>query len=177
MIDDNFLKYYWLEKDYFPEIREFFFKEHYLKPEQFFAIVFWKSVRPRKLIKDGLRANGKSLDESVKQLTQKIFNEKNNSKKLQILLDNNKGFKVSMASAILTVLYPEDFTIYDYRVWNQVKNTMDQKEISNKKDVINLYWKFVKLVKEHTNNFTLRDGDRNLWGKSWHYDLQKFISD
>ncbi|NCS99929.1 hypothetical protein GW765_03025 [Candidatus Parcubacteria bacterium] len=61
MSEINYLKYYWLEKDFFPEIYKYFHKEGILTSEQFFSIITWKSIRPRKRIKQGLLATGKSL--------------------------------------------------------------------------------------------------------------------
>ncbi len=165
------IKYYWLEKEFFPEVHTFFRKEHYLTPEQFFSIIFWKSIRPRKKIKDGLIAKGDSLTEAVRKLTKEIFEADTDEKRLSILL-NRKGFKLAMASALLTVLYPNNFTVYDYRVRGQLR---EQKDISYRKNVVKLYFEFVELVKKSNLGLSLRDCDRNLWAKSWYEDLQNFL--
>lgn len=182
MPDNSYLKYYWLEKDFFPEIHEFFHNRHrhYLTPEHFFAIIFWKSIRPRELIKDGLWTTNKLLNAPVKKLTNEIFKAKD-KEKLSILL-KRRGFDVAMASAVLTVLYPKRFTIYDYRVWNQVKKDGDPKNISRTKKGQKLYFdQYIKRVLEkgrqiaNSQNLSLRDCDRLLWAKSWHKELKNFL--
>ena len=118
----DYLKYYWLEKDFFPEVYSFFHDKRYLTPEHLFSIVIWKSIRPQERIKKGLLASGNPLDEAVCALTKRIYEAQTKKEKLQILIgdgkknNNQEGFRLAMASAILTVLYPEDFTIYDFRV-------------------------------------------------------------
>lgn len=170
MSHNSYIKYYWLEREFFPEIHEFFHKEHYLTPEQFFSIIFWKSIRPRKKIKNGLLKTGDSLTEAVRKLTKEIFDADTREEKLEVVF-KRRGFKLAMASALLAVLYPDDFTVYDYRVRDQLK----YEDISSRKKVVKLYFEFVELVKKSSPGFSLRDCDRNLWAKSWHEDLQKFF--
>ncbi len=43
------------------------------------------------------------------------------NKELMSCLIEDWGFRLPMASAILTVLYPEEFTVYDVRVCNEVE--------------------------------------------------------
>lgn len=106
----------------------------------------------------------------VKHLTNKIYKAKTNEEKLNTLL-HVKGIGLAMASAILTVLYPNDFTIFDYRVWGQVKKSSEPREINSARQ----YFGFVKRIKGLEANLSLRDTDRNMWGKSWYEDMQKFL--
>jgi len=57
------------------------------------------------------------LDQAVKSLTGDIHQAADHESRLKILLDV-EGIGLPMASAILAVLYPDDFTVYDTRVCN-----------------------------------------------------------
>ena len=187
----NYLKYYWLEKDFFPEIYNFFHKEKCLTSEHFFSIITWKSIRPRERIKRGLLVNGESLDEAVRVLTKRIYEAPSKEEKLGVLIGdgNNKkqvGFRLAMASAILAVLYPRDFTVYDFRVRSQLVNpkndTLEYPDITGYKKVIKKYlYEYIPQVLQEGRSLaknpklSLRDCDRFLWAKDWHEDLQEFI--
>jgi hypothetical protein len=60
-------------------------------------------------------AGNRSLDEIVSSLTTSLYDAGNSEQRMKILVEK-WGFALPMATAILTVLWPEDFTIYDYRV-------------------------------------------------------------
>lgn len=187
----NYIKYYWLEGEYLgKEVFSHFEINHYLTPEQFFSILFWKSKRP---IKKWVRPH--LSNETVKSLTGEIHSTPTRSsgdekEKLDVLL-NQKGFGIAMASAVLSTLYPADFTVYDYRAREQLnkdcfkqyrkegKPLRDISTVSNNKIIKNLYWEFVEIVKKiaEDKKLSLRDCDRYLWGKSWYEDLEKFLKD
>ncbi len=173
---NSYIKFYWLETEFFPEIRKFFHKEHYLKPEHFFSIIIWKRNASKTTIKRGLLANGLSLDTAVRNLTEEIFRA-NKKEKLNILLQR-EGLQLAIASALLTVLYPNDFTVYDVRVRRQL-NYPDVTYIEdNMERYFNEYLpQVLKRGRKITQNpsLSLRDCDRVLWAKSWYEDLQKFL--
>src|SRR3989338_6236150 len=179
----DYLKYYWLENYLEKKVRPAFVKNHFLTAEQFFAIIFWKSKRPAKRIRAGF------LNAVVKDLIEAIHGEEDGNAKLDILLDKD-GFDIAMASAVLTILYPKIFTVYDYRVRDQLnkqieklnkgsktklENVKDLGTVSNRQEKKKLYWEYVKLVRDTDSKLSLRDCDRALWGKSWYEDLQDFI--
>ncbi len=176
MPNNSYIKFYWLETEFFPEIYKFFHKEHYLIPEHFFSIIIWKRNASKTIIKRGLLTGGLSLDTAIQNLTEEIF-KANKKEKLNILL-KRKGFQLAIASALLTVLYPDDFTIYDIRVRGQ----LNYPDITYTEDNVEKYFneylpQVLKRGREITQNPTLslRDCDRVLWAKSWYEDLQKFL--
>lgn len=188
----DYLKYYWLEKSFFPEVYNFFHKKGYITPEHFFSIVVWKSIRPRKLIKHGLLRNGKTINNTVHNLSKKIFKANSKEERLEILIGNGRknkkqnGFQLAMASAILTVLYPKDFTVYDFRVRSQLidqeKKVNKYTDITGSQKVVEKYFhqyipQVLKLGRKISRNkqLSLRDCDRLLWAKSWHEDLEDFL--
>jgi hypothetical protein len=85
-------------------------------------------------------------------------------------------FRLPMASAILSILYPEQFTIYDVRVCGTLGNFHN---LGNLVDFDKLwcgYLNFKAAVKDATpSELNLRDRDRYLWGKSFYEQLKKDI--
>lgn len=71
-----------------------------------------------------------NLDDAVKNLTEKISKAPDNKKKLRLLVVD-WGFQLPMASAILTVLYPNDFTVYDVRVCDELNEFHGLKHMIN----------------------------------------------
>lgn len=167
----NCLKYYYLEDYLFEEVRNNFQKRGYLTPEEFFCIIIWKANRAKSKIKTKILRGGINLEQSVKKLTNEISKASNCREKLEILLEN-WNFNLPMATAILTVLYPKDFTVYDVRVREQ----LSIKDFSGRKNQIEKYFsEFLPMVKEKVKGKNLRDKDRYLWGKSFYEDLISFL--
>jgi hypothetical protein len=182
----DYLKYYFLEDYLLGEVRyNFCERKGVLLPEEFFSIVIWKANRAKtkmkdKFLVDGEIVGGEKLKDKVEKLTKLIYEEKDNYKKLDILL--SWGFRLPMATAILTILYPEEFTVYDVRVREQLSKHFGQpdisKDISYRKNVIDLYFKdFLPKVNQiaEEKGLSLRDADRYLFGKSFYEDLMKLI--
>ncbi|MCX6723676.1 MAG: hypothetical protein NT155_00700 [Candidatus Staskawiczbacteria bacterium] len=161
----DYRKYYFLE-GYLEEVRNNF-KRGYLTPEEFFCIVIWKANRAKTKIKKRLLLKN-NLKDAVKELTRDIFKEKGIDK-LTILL-NKWGFMLPMATAILTVLYPEEFSVYDIRVREQLGS-------ENVYSANKYFSEFLPKVKQTAKdkNLSLRDADRYLWGKSFYESLEVFL--
>ncbi len=167
----NYSKYYHLENYLFKEVKENFQKRGYLKPEEFFCIVIWKANRAKGRIKGKLLKRRGGLEQSIKKLTSEIFKVPKNRERLKILLDGWK-FNLPMATAILTVLYPKDFTIYDIRV----RKELGIDDFAGRKNQIERYFsEFLPRVKEKAKGESLRDKDCYLWGKSFYEDLATFL--
>lgn len=144
----------------------------YLTPEEFFCIVIWKSNRAKSKIKNLLLKSG-SLGIAIKKLTKQIHDENTKEEKLKILIEKWK-FRLPMASAILTVLYPNDFSVYDYRVIEQ----LGINDFRDRKNQIERYFsEFLPKVWEYIEGKDLRDKDKYLWGKSFYNSLLKFLKE
>ena len=67
--------------------------------------------------------NYETNDEAaIQKITKQILKEKNESNQIKLLLKGNswgrlKGVQIPVASAILTVIYPEKYCIIDFRAW------------------------------------------------------------
>ena len=175
----SFLKYYWLEQYLEEEVRPFFQKNGYLTAEQFFAIVIWKRNASKTRVKRGL--GGSNLDSKIKKITSDVFREPNDKERLEILV-GIRGIGIAIASAILTILYPERFTVYDFRVLEEINKhskTEEIRKIENlpKQRQPEAYLRYLARVKDFAkaHKLSLRNCDRVLWARSWHEDLQDFL--
>jgi hypothetical protein len=78
-----------------------------------------------------------------------------------------------MASAVLTVLYPDKFTIYDRRVC-AVLGLKIKDWSSFSEDCWREYEHYRQAVRDKTPlDLSLRDKDRFLWGKSLRQDAER----
>lgn len=83
---------------------------------------------------------------------------------------------LSMATAVLTVLYPEEFTAYDSRVCESLKAFQNLRNLKYSEKLWKGYQDFKREVRDATpDHLRLRDKDRYLWGKSWYEQLRKDI--
>ena len=85
----------------------------------------------------------------------------------------NYKFRIATASAILSVLYPNDFSVYDYRVCEILNDFSDISHLTNFDNIWNHYSKYLKVINETVpskNNF--REKDKSLWGQSFYNQLQ-----
>ena len=170
----DYSKYYYLENYIFDEVSKKYRKNGYLILSTFFFI--WKANRSKsKIAKRLLAKNYNDMSEAIKILTQSIHQANNNRERLKILI-SDWNFRLPMASAILTALYPKDFTIYDIRVCEIIG---DFKDIQNKTKFESIwegYQKYIEAVKNAVSiDNSLRGKDRFLWGKSFHDQLIKDI--
>jgi hypothetical protein len=167
----NYLKYYDLEEYLFTDVKNAFDSRGHLTHEEFFSIVIWKANRAKTAIKRKLAKRGKSLAVVVQDLSSQINKAASDEERLRIFLDD-WHFGLPMATAILTVLYPDRFTVYDVRVRGQ----LGIPDFAGLKNQIELYFKgYLPKVAAMPEARTLRDKDRYLWGKSAHDDLLAFL--
>jgi hypothetical protein len=165
----NYKKYYNLENYLFQEVGSRFRHAGTLSVEDFFCIVIWKANRAKTKIKKKLSKNT-TLAKSVKNIANDLFQTRDASEKLNIL-KGTWGFSLPMATAILTVLYPEEFTVYDYRVREQ----LGLRKIYGVKRYLKYFLPKVRDYAEIHSGGNLREADKQLWGKSVYESLLKLI--
>ena len=117
----NFTQYYDLERYLFTEVTARFQRNGTLNAFDFFCIVIWKANRAKSKIASRLLAknNHGDLREAVSELIQAIRQAETAEKRLRVLIVEWK-LRLPMASAILSVFYPAEFTVYDVRVCQQL---------------------------------------------------------
>jgi len=112
----DYTKFYHLERYLLEEVGPRLRSSGDIDPIDLFMIFVWKSNRAKTRVRDNLkrRANG-SFSEATSKIARALSYAKNQKERLGILM-RDWGLRLPMASAILTILYPEDFTVYDVRV-------------------------------------------------------------
>ncbi|MCL4518016.1 MAG: hypothetical protein M1587_02335 [Thaumarchaeota archaeon] len=159
-----YLKYYWLEDYLFNEVSKSFRRRRYLKNEEFFAVVIWKSQRQKTNILRGIQSSGCT----IKSLTSHIRKAKTAKEKIEVLTAI-RGIGLSVASAVLTVCYPRAFTVVDHRA----RTSLERLGISIKGDPSNnikAYFEYIDICKNlsNQNKMSLRNFDRALWAMDFY---------
>jgi hypothetical protein len=167
---DDYLKYYVLEAYLFEDVRQRFHSEGELDAFDLFSIIIWKANRDKSKLAHRLARKAGTLEGAATQFTSALFNAKSSEARL-ILAMKDWGFYLPVASSILAVLWPEEFTVYDTRVCDELVH-----------DKLGDFHKLVNLIPEHVwpgycryreavdravqSVSNLRDKDRYLWGRS-----------
>ena len=146
------------EKKLFEECKEAR-KRGFLTKEEFIKICKWKSPRPTKYYM-------KNSEENIKEITKRAFSLKYEKKKME-LLDSLNGVGVRVASAILTVIYPDKYGIIDVRAWNALRNLGIIKGPEKRKNYFsfNDWYRYLKIIKHiaEKNKTTPRKIDLTLY--------------
>ena len=141
--------------------------------------MIWKANRAKSKIARRLIAKDPhqrtDLEAIVRSLTEQIFKAPDDAARLKLMREA-WGFRLPMASAVLTVFYPETFTVYDVRVCEQIGG---HRHLDHRR-FFTSFWKgyqsYVAAVRSHApDGLTLRDMDRYLWGKSFAEGLRQGI--
>lgn len=167
--------YYSPEANLFSALAKNFAKTGQLDPEAFYLILDWKAARARKKHLHRLAKSAGSFDKAVSQIAIELH-EAAERERLGILMIK-WGFLLPTATAILSVLYPDRFTVYDIRV---CKALGDFDRLGNMKWSEKLwqeYQRFITAVRNATpSGLTLRECDRWLWGRDKRRDLRNELA-
>jgi hypothetical protein len=139
----------------------------------FFCIVIWKANRSKLRIAKRLLLRGHdTLDAAVTQLIAEIRQAATDQERLQVMFEG-WGFSLPMASALLTVFYPQQFTVYDARVCELLPEHAKLGNLSKFDKVWTGYEKFVAAVRDQVpDQPQLRNKDRVLWAMSFRQQLE-----
>jgi hypothetical protein len=158
---------YWLENYLFSKVSARFGQTRTLSTFDFFCIVIWKAKRAKSKVSRRLLDVGFVLPSAVAELTRDVGKFPEPKERLRVLIQKWR-FRLPMASAILTVLYPEEFTVYDARVCETMGDfaSLSPSRV-NFESLWEGYTRFVDRVQTvGLAGLSLRDKDRWLWGKS-----------
>jgi hypothetical protein len=168
----NYAKFYHLEHYLLEEVGPRFRLRGTIDSIDLFMIFVWKANRAKTRVRDKLKGRaGGSFSNAASEIARALSTAKDQKERLAILM-RDWGLRLPMASAILTILYPENFTVYDVRVCKVLRITHRDlrfsdkcwKEYENYKDAV---------CKNTPSNLSLRDKDRFLWGKSFLEDVKR----
>jgi hypothetical protein len=165
--------YYSPETTIFPVIAQHFADTGHLDPIAFYLILDWKSPRARTRHLLRLARISGSFKTAVDGIAADLTAAVGPQQQLEALL-TTWGFRLPTATAILTVLYPGVFTVYDIRVCNTLGKFHQLGNGAWEAASWPEYERFIDAVRETAPpGLSLRDCDRWLWGK----DKQKTLHD
>ena len=166
------LTYYSPETYLFATIGEGFSKTGQLTPEELYLIIDWKAPRARtKHLSRLARNGGGTFTLATQRIAADLYSAVGPEQRLEVLM-TKWDFRLPTASALLSVLYPDMFTVYDVRVCRMIGDFEKLGDRNWSAETWREYQQFKAEVRKHAPpNFTLRDCDRWLWGK----DKQKTL--
>lgn len=172
----DWLDYYDLETFLFSDVHQRFREQGWLDAFDLLSIVIWKANRAKSRIARRLLATSgcSTLDEAARQLTGRIHKAGAARDRLAVLIDE-WGFLLPMASAILSVLYPDEFTVYDDRVCKELKGFKHLGQLTAAQRIWPDYEAYMRRVRASRSELSLRDCDRFLTGRSMGMQLQSDI--
>jgi hypothetical protein len=166
---------YWLESYLFDYVGPRFIETGKIRPDDFFMIVIWKSNRAKMRIRAKLKGQAGDFAAAVASIAKSLHTSESPREKLRVLMAE-WGFRLPMATAILTVLYPRDFSVYDVRVCEQLRNFHGMGHRRFSSELWNDYQAFLAAVDaEVPEELSLRNKDRYLWARSFHDKVLKDI--
>lgn len=173
----DFLVQYDLEKYIFDIVRKEFMEKGFLTAYDFFCIIVWKANRSKTRIAKKLLKHSKldNLDEAVYFLTSGISEIPEPKEKLRHLM-KDWNLKLPTATAILTALYPEEFTVYDVRVCDELNDFHKLNNVVNFENIWSGYLEYKQKIEQAAPaDLSIRDKDRYLLGKSFSKQLRDGI--
>ena len=164
------LRYYDLEAYLLNDVRLRFHAHGFLGAFDFFSIVIWKANRAKTHVARRLLNRDPkhrvTLEPIVRDLTRSLHRARSDEERMRVLLQD-WGFALPMASAILAILWPDAFTVYDVRVCDQLGRFG---QLVNRTK-FESGWEGYRAYREAVRSavpglLALRDADRYLWAKS-----------
>ena len=105
-----------------------------IEPVDLFMIFIWKSNRAKTAVRNNLAKPAKGgFSKATTQIASALSATKDRKDRLAIFMMCDWGLRLPMASAILTILYPEDFTVYDRRVCSMLRIKFKDTPFSEKR--------------------------------------------
>jgi hypothetical protein len=176
----DYRQYYDLEKYLFDTVGPNFRKTGQISRRDFYLILIWKANRAKNYVPKRFSKMGISFKDGVERIAKGLHENEGLKAKLKILM-SDWGFLLPTATAILTVFYPCDFSVYDVRVIKQLRkigaNVTDSLNKLRSAPFSDKLWDgyliYLGAVKAETPaEYSLRDRDRFLWARSFIEEVQ-----
>ncbi len=160
----------------FPALAKSFADNGTLDPLGLYLILDWKASRARTRHHSRLAQIAGSFNAAAHMIAADLRAAATPEQQLELLFKKWK-FKLPTASAILTVLCPDTFTIYDIRVCNTLGAFHQLGGKPWSPDTWHEYQRFVIAVRDAApQGLSLRDCDRWLWGQNKQETLLKELA-
>ena len=165
--DVDYRKYYHLERYLFENVGPGFAETGKVSPTDFYLIIVWKANRAKSRIRKRLDKQKGGFSAAVSTIAERLRATPGARERLEILM-KDWGFRLPMATAILTVLYPTNFSVYDVRVSQQLKDFHKLGQWGFSDRLWKEYQGYLRAVTSAApKKLSLRDKDRYLWGRSF----------
>ncbi len=172
----DYLRYYDLETYLFEDVHRRFHSEKSLDAFDLFSIIIWKANRAKSRLAFRLIRKSGSLEAAARHLTSAVYAAQTDKERLTIMMVDWQ-FYLPMASSILTVLWPETFTVYDTRVCDELGDFHKLKNLTNMEEIWVRYQSYCSPVADAFQGAdSVRNKDRFLWGRSAAEQLLKDIA-
>lgn len=173
----TFEKQYDEETHLFGVVGPRFRREGSLGAYDLFFIVRWKANRAITKVAKSLVAVGRAdLETIARRMSREIAEASTPREKFMVVSDTWR-LRLPMASAILTVMYPETFTVFDVRACDELRGFHEIVHRTNLESRWAGYLAFKAAVeREAPAHLSLRDKDRYLWALSRHRGLEAWLA-
>lgn len=174
MTDRNWEDFYDPEDYLLNSVGPAFRKSGKLDSADFYTMLIWKAERAKGRHKSRLqRIVRGSFDDAVRAIASELYASIDGKARLEALM-NRWEFMLPTASAILTLLYPDEFTVFDWRACDELRFRGGSKFPYNpwcQRGFSDALWEqyelFKQMVIEQTPaELSLRCKDRFLIGRS-----------
>lgn len=174
-IDTDYLKFYDDERYLIDDVGKRFRETGILDPADFYMLLIWKANRAKNRHRDRLKKKAGSFQKAVSQIAASVHSSPEQRERLRILMEEWE-FALPTATAVLTILYPKEFTVYDVRVCKELgEKYHPERPFSD--SLWTGYEKFREKVRNETPvGLSLRDKDRFLMGRSMRKDIKRDCS-
>jgi hypothetical protein len=170
---EDYLKFYDDERYLLEEVGAAFRATGALDPADFYMVLVWKANRAKNYARERLKkiANG-TFAEAVSRIAKSLYSTAGQKDRLRILIVDWE-FSLPTATAILSLLYPDEFTVYDTLVCGEI-NHRYRPYLSFSDALWKGYEEFrQKVIAATPPNLTLRDRDRFLIGRATRKSIEK----
>lgn len=150
------------------EVGPRFRKTGELSAADFLTILIWKAERAKNRHKKRLKKIcGGTFEDAVHQIASGLQQSTSHKSRLELLI-KKWWFLLPTATAILSLLYPEDFTVYDWRVCDELGCDYEPWCSRDFSDALWDHYQSFKqaVISQAPAELSLRDKDRFLIGRS-----------
>lgn len=168
----DYLKFYDYESYLMGEVAHQFHESGTLAPVDFYMLLIWKANRAKRFHWERLqkKASG-SFKSAVSKIASSLWSCSERKERFRVLVED-WGFALPTATAILAILYPTEFTVYDYRVCDEISHKY-RPYLYALDSAWSEYEEFQKSVeREAPADLCLRDKDRFLTGRSFRRGIE-----
>ena len=160
------------DEQYLLEVGQAFRKGEPLDAVDFYMMLVWKANRAKTYHRERLkRISGKSFKDAVSMIASGLRDRSEAADRLELLMCD-WGFALPTATAVLTLLYPEQFTVYDVLVCGEI-GWRPRPYLSFSPKLWSYYLAYKQAVIEETPaDLSLRNKDRFLIGRAYRKDVE-----